>query len=200
MLEEAFPSRRARPFATSTATATIPRSRAACSTSGAERLQTMDEGRIDLQVLSHTSPGTQQLTPDLAVKLARDANDSLARTIAAHPDRFAGFALLPIPDPSACLVELERAVTQLCLKGAMVHGLTQERVPRREAIPGPSSVCRQGSTSRSTSIRRIRIRPSSRRTIETTRSWRTPPGGSASRRRRKPYASSSPASSMRTRT
>lgn len=91
---------------------------------GPERLKAMDDARIDVQVLSHTSPGTQQLAPDLAVRLARDANDALARTVAAHPDRFAGFAILPIPDPQACLVELERAVTKLGFKGAMVHGLT----------------------------------------------------------------------------
>src|SRR5262249_50092400 len=46
------------------------------------------------------------------------------QAIAAHPDRFAGFAALPTPDPQAAADELERAVTTLGFKGAMVHGLT----------------------------------------------------------------------------
>jgi predicted TIM-barrel fold metal-dependent hydrolase len=58
------------------------------------------------------------------VRLARNANDRLAQAIAAHPDRFAAFAALPTPDPKAAADELERTVTQLGFKGAMVHGLT----------------------------------------------------------------------------
>ncbi|MHA1107798.1 MAG: amidohydrolase family protein, partial [Alphaproteobacteria bacterium] len=41
-----------------------------------------------------------------------------------HPDRFAAFAAIPTPDPKAAADELERAVTRLGFKGAMVHGLT----------------------------------------------------------------------------
>jgi uncharacterized protein len=58
------------------------------------------------------------------VPLARDANDQLAAAIAAHPDRFAGFATLPTPDPQAAAEELERAVHQLGFKGAMINGRT----------------------------------------------------------------------------
>ena len=46
------------------------------------------------------------------------------RPFAAHPDRFAAFAMLPTADPKAAADELERAVTRLGFKGAMVHGLT----------------------------------------------------------------------------
>src|SRR5438876_9011896 len=59
-----------------------------------------------------------------AVPLAKAANDGLAELISAHPDRFAGFAALPTPDPKAAADELERTVTTLGFKGAMVHGLT----------------------------------------------------------------------------
>ena len=58
------------------------------------------------------------------MRLARGANDRLADTVRAHPDRFAGFAMLPTADPKAAADELERAVTKLGFKGAMVHGLT----------------------------------------------------------------------------
>jgi uncharacterized protein len=94
---------------------------------GAGRLRAMDQTGIDVQVLSITSPGTQVLPASEAVPLARDANDQLAAAIAAHPDRYAGFATLPTPDPNAAAAELERAVQKLDLKGAMIHGRTNDR-------------------------------------------------------------------------
>ena len=44
------------------------------------------------------------------------------------PKRFAGFATLPTADPKAAADELERTVTKLGFKGAMVHGLTGGRL------------------------------------------------------------------------
>ncbi len=91
---------------------------------GAVRLAAMDAAGIDMQVLSHTAPATQNLAPEAAIRLARETNDFLHRTVQARPDRFAGFAILPTPDPKASVAELERGVTQLGFKGAMLHGLT----------------------------------------------------------------------------
>ncbi len=91
---------------------------------GELRLKEMDEAGIDVQVVSHGAPSTQRLDAEAAVRLARNANDRLAQAIAAHPDRFAAFAALPTPDPKAAADELERTITQLGFKGAMVHGLT----------------------------------------------------------------------------
>jgi uncharacterized protein len=94
---------------------------------GERRLAAMDEAGIDLQVISHTTPGVQHLDPDSAVPLAREANDALARAVAEHPDRFAGFATLPTSAPDAAADELERAVGDLGMKGAMVNGHTGGR-------------------------------------------------------------------------
>ncbi|MGV3635930.1 MAG: amidohydrolase family protein [Pseudorhodoplanes sp.] len=91
---------------------------------GALRLREMDEAGIDVQVLSHGAPGTQQLAPDIAVRVTREANDRLHALVQAHPTRFAAFAILPTPEPEAAADELERAVTELGFKGAMIHGLT----------------------------------------------------------------------------
>ena len=91
---------------------------------GALRLKEMDEAGIDLQVLSHGAPATQRMDAATAVPLAKKANDKLREAINAHPDRFRGFACLPTADPKAAADELERAVTRLGFKGAMVHGLT----------------------------------------------------------------------------
>lgn len=80
---------------------------------GIDRLKHMDAMGINVQVLSYTTPGTQVLPAAEAVPLARDANDQLTSAIAAHPDRFAGFATLPTSDPEAAAAELERTVHEL---------------------------------------------------------------------------------------
>jgi hypothetical protein len=94
---------------------------------GERRLAAMDAAGIDLQVISHTTPGVQHLDAETAVPLAREANDALARAIAEHPDRFAGFATLPTSVPEAAADELERGVTELGFKGAMINGHTNGR-------------------------------------------------------------------------
>ena len=91
---------------------------------GELRLGEMDEGGIDIQVLSHAAPSTQKLDPETAVRVARNVNDRLKQTIDGNPDRFQGFAALPTPDPKAAAAELERCVDKLGFKGAMIHGLT----------------------------------------------------------------------------
>jgi predicted TIM-barrel fold metal-dependent hydrolase len=92
---------------------------------GALRLKEMDEAGIDLQVLSHAMPGLQKIPAETAVPLARRANDRLYEAVRAHPDRFAAFAALPTADPRAAADELERSVTRLGFKGAMINGLTE---------------------------------------------------------------------------
>lgn len=96
---------------------------------GTLRIAEMDAAGIDIQVISHVEPATQNFEPAEAVRLAAAANDLLHQAIEAHPTRFAGFAVLPTPDPQAAAGELERAVTELGFKGAMVHGLTSGAFP-----------------------------------------------------------------------
>src|SRR5256712_2933541 len=91
---------------------------------GALRIKEMDEAGIDVQVISHGAPSTQRLDVATAVPLARRANARRHEAVRAHPERFAGFAALPTADPKAAADELERAVTKLGFKGAMVHGPT----------------------------------------------------------------------------
>jgi len=91
------------------------------------RLKEMNEAGIDMQVLSHGAPGTQKLDAEVAVRLARQTNDRLSEFTNANPTRFSAFAVLPTPEPIAAADELERTVSKLGFKGAMVHGLTNGR-------------------------------------------------------------------------
>ncbi len=91
---------------------------------GALRIKEMDEAGIDMQVISHGAPSAQKLPAEGAAALVRGVNDRLAAACAAHPKRFAAFAALPSNDPKAAADELERAVTKLGFKGAMMHGLS----------------------------------------------------------------------------
>jgi predicted TIM-barrel fold metal-dependent hydrolase len=94
---------------------------------GERRIAAMNDAGIDVQVLSLNQPGCQALDATTAVPKARDANDYLSEKIAAYRSRFAGLAAVPTADPAAAAVELERAVTRLGFKGAMINGHTEGR-------------------------------------------------------------------------
>lgn len=89
---------------------------------GERRIGDMDAAGIDVQVLSLTSPGVEQLDADDALALAREANDYLAEAVHRHPDRFAGFATLPTAVPDKAAEELERTVRDYGFKGALING------------------------------------------------------------------------------
>jgi predicted TIM-barrel fold metal-dependent hydrolase len=89
---------------------------------GAGRIAAMDDAGIDVQILSHTVPGTENLEPLLAKELSRQANDAIAAAVSKYPDRFLGFAALPMRDPAAAARELERAVRDLRFVGALING------------------------------------------------------------------------------
>ncbi|MGU3432594.1 amidohydrolase family protein [Actinomycetes bacterium M1A6_2h] len=91
---------------------------------GQKRVDDMDATGVDVQVLSVTTPGVQNLTAEQAVPLAREANDAVRVAIDAFPTRFEGFATLPTPDAQASADELRRCVTELGFMGAMLNGRT----------------------------------------------------------------------------
>lgn len=94
---------------------------------GARRIAAMDEAGLDVQVLSLTTPGLQNLPAAVATGLQVETNDHIAALVGAHPDRFQGFATLATSAPTAAVAELERAVTKLGLAGALLLGRTGER-------------------------------------------------------------------------
>ena len=94
---------------------------------GASRIADMDAAGIDLEVLSHVTPGPAALEPARAVPLARRANDWAAEAVRRYPKRLAAFATLPMSDPDASAEELERTVRELGFKGALINGTSQGR-------------------------------------------------------------------------
>jgi predicted TIM-barrel fold metal-dependent hydrolase len=91
------------------------------------RIEEMDATGIDMQVLSLTSPGVQQMEAAEAVAIAHEQNDYLAERVKRHPDRFAGFAALPTPVPDQAAKELERTVSRYGFKGGVIMGHTRGR-------------------------------------------------------------------------
>jgi predicted TIM-barrel fold metal-dependent hydrolase len=93
---------------------------------GELRLREMDGAGIDLQVISHAPSAIQQLDPSESRQLASATNDRLHDAVDRNPERFAAFAALPTLDPKAAADELERTVTRLGFKGAMIHGRSRD--------------------------------------------------------------------------
>jgi len=88
---------------------------------GGGRLRRMDASGVDVQILSLSAPGVEQLDPAVATPVARDANNALAEIIRRHPDRFMGFAALAPKRPKQAADELERCVKDLGLVGWNTH-------------------------------------------------------------------------------
>src|SRR5206468_10008101 len=87
------------------------------------RIAAMDAAGIAVSVLSLVSPGVQiERDPAKAVSAAQRVNDFLAAEIAEHPTRYAGFAHLPMQAPDVVARELERCITTLGFKGALING------------------------------------------------------------------------------
>ena len=94
---------------------------------GERRLRSMDEAGITVQVLSNSGPGPDLVPGADGIAIAREMNDYLAAAVARHPDRFAGFAVLPTQSPDAAAAELARAVKDLHFVGALIGGTTDGR-------------------------------------------------------------------------
>src|SRR6201996_9121768 len=92
---------------------------------GETRLAGMDGAGIARAVLSLSGPGVQaERDAATAIRNARAANDFLAREVAKRPDRYSGFAHLPMQDANAAAAELERCMGELKFCGAMINGHT----------------------------------------------------------------------------
>jgi predicted TIM-barrel fold metal-dependent hydrolase len=89
---------------------------------GTGRIAAMDEAGIDFQMMSLAAMGFDELDAATSIAVARDVNDELAAAVKAHPTRLGGFATLALKDVDSAVTELERCVTKLGFRGAMLDG------------------------------------------------------------------------------
>jgi len=83
-------------------------------------LAVMDRQGIATAIASISAPGVYFGDLGLARELARLCNEFTADLITAHPHRFGGFAVLPLPDVNAALEEVGHALDVLHLDGVIV--------------------------------------------------------------------------------
>lgn len=88
--------------------------------SPARKLDDMDRAGVDMTVLSVNIPTPDMLEPDLAEQGARLCNEAIADLCQRHPQRFIGIASLPLNDAGSALRELERATSELDLRGVFL--------------------------------------------------------------------------------
>ena len=92
-----------------------------------KRIAAMDAAGVDMQVLSLTSPGTEQLDAADAVALSREVNDFAAAGVKKNPKRFAAFAALPTAAPDKAAAELESRMKSGGFVGAVINGHVRGR-------------------------------------------------------------------------
>ena len=92
-----------------------------------QRLADMNSLGVDVQVVSTFIGYYDFKSDDEAAAACREANEEVAGMIVGHPDRFSGFCTLPIQNIPSAISEMERGVTELGLKGAMIDDTAQGR-------------------------------------------------------------------------
>jgi 6-methylsalicylate decarboxylase len=80
----------------------------------------MDDARIDVAVTSISTPGVHVGDDARARSLARRCNELAATMMQKRPERFGGFAALPLPDVDGALDELAYALDVLKLDGVVL--------------------------------------------------------------------------------
>jgi predicted TIM-barrel fold metal-dependent hydrolase len=94
------------------------------------RLREMDDNGMEMMILSLNAPAIQAIPNRAkAIEMAKRANDFLAEQVALRPNRFQGFAALPMQDPDAATQELERCIKDFGFRGALVNGFSQVDTP-----------------------------------------------------------------------
>src|SRR5678815_1668616 len=94
-----------------------------------DRLRTMDERGIDVQVLSHQGAWWYRTDRGLAERLVKVQNERLAASCRAHPDRFVGLASVALQFPDLAAQQLEDAIKVLGFHGVGIGGHVGGEVP-----------------------------------------------------------------------
>src|SRR6516162_2238673 len=87
-----------------------------------ERAKVMDEQGIDIEALSLNPIFWYKAEPDLAGQVVKLQNEKLTEICAAQPDRFVGLASVALQHPDLAAAQLEDAIKNLGLRGALIGG------------------------------------------------------------------------------
>ena len=92
-----------------------------------DRLKTMDRMGVRMHALSLTQPMVYWADDDLGLELCVAFNDAVAEAHRRHPDRFIGFACLPLQNARLALEELERAAKLPGIRGLYMATAVRDR-------------------------------------------------------------------------
>jgi predicted TIM-barrel fold metal-dependent hydrolase len=138
------PARRGEPYPTRAGGSPPPRGDSLAEIDA--RLALMDEAGVQMQVLSHPQGPYFSDAAD-AIAGARIINDSYSQILKRYPNRFAAYAVLPLPHVQESLDELKRALDQLGLCGVILAcSIQRTRSPVEEEFePIYAELNRRGS-------------------------------------------------------
>ena len=101
-----------------------------------DRLKAMKKFGIDMEVITLTTPGVEREKVERGIKLAKLTNDEYGKICEKYRDNFTALATLPMQDPETSVSELERAVKDLGLRGAMIFSNVNGRtLDSKEFLP-----------------------------------------------------------------
>ena len=92
-----------------------------------DRITTMDATGVRMQALSLTQPMVYWADDELGLKLCIAFNDAVSQAHRRHPDRFIGFACLPLQNPNLALEELERVSRLPGIRGIYMATAVRDR-------------------------------------------------------------------------
>ena len=85
------------------------------------KIEAMDRMQLDISAISVAPPTFfYALSPESGLAAARLSNDGIAQMVAKYPGRLRGMATLPMQDPDAAIVELERVVKEYKFKAVEI--------------------------------------------------------------------------------
>ena len=92
-----------------------------------DRLKTMNNIGVGMHALSLTQPMVYWADDELGLRLCVAFNDAASEAHRKHPDRFIGFACLPLQNPNLALEELERVARLPGIRGIYMATAVRDR-------------------------------------------------------------------------
>ena len=92
-----------------------------------DRLKTMDRIGVGMHALSLTQPMVYWADDELGLRLCVAFNSAASEAHRKHPDRFIGFACLPLQNPNLALEELERVARLPGIRGIYMATAVRDR-------------------------------------------------------------------------